>query len=69
MPDDALSALRRLVHQDAPMQARLFALTDAGTFVVAARELALAAGLVVSEEELRLAMATGRRAWLDRKEP
>ena len=69
MHDAALAALRRRVHDDAALQARLFALTDTAAFVAAVRELARASGVTPDDEEIRQAMAAGRRAWIQRKRP
>lgn len=66
---DVFPALRRLVHGDPALQARLFALTDAGAFIAAVRQLAQASGCELTDEEILQAMREGRQAWSRRKQP
>ncbi len=67
--EEAIQALRRVVHDDPVRQARLFALTDASEFVAAVLQIAQSQGIGLQEEAVWQAMRSGRRAWSDRKRP
>lgn len=65
--EDVLLTLRCMVHGDAALQAKLFALTDTREFVAALCQLAQQSGQVLAEQDVQQAMRTGRQAWADRK--
>jgi hypothetical protein len=67
--EEAILTLRRAVHDDPVLQARLFALTDASEFVAAVLQIAHSQGIGLQEEAVWQAMRCGRRSWSDRKRP
>lgn len=69
MTEANLQALRRQVWDDAALQARLFALDNADEFAAAVSALARSWGHGLEDEELRLALRAGGRAWFERKLP
>lgn len=67
--EEALGALRQLVHDDPALQAQLFALTGSADFAVAVQELASSAGHALEMDAISQAMDAGHRAWLERMLP
>jgi len=59
-------AFRQLVARTPPLQDRLLAETDPHDFIPLVVELAHAHGHVIGPDDVRAAMAAGRRAWVER---
>lgn len=67
--DEIFQTLRRIVHEDPVLSTRLFALTDADSFIAVVQQLAHSQGHALPAEEVRQAMRAGRKFWSDRKRP
>jgi len=64
-----IRALREIVHDNPELQARLFNIDDAESFIITVRRLAIDLGYELRDADIRQAMLAGRRAWSDRTLP
>ena len=67
--DTIIRMLRQAVHGNPELQAQLFNIDNADSFVAAVRQLALDSGYELQDVDIRQAMLAKRRAWSDRKRP
>jgi hypothetical protein len=62
----AFQALRQSVHDTPSLHEHLFNLTDTDDFIAAVRQLASAQGHDLNDEDVRQALHSGRKAWIER---